>query len=143
MTCVCVEGREQVHTFVFRLSTESACRHVWQCAVDHHVFFRLSQQQHTDAPSSPSLSPTQSTSSRRIFRRSRRSTLERRDSAAAAAASFVRRRDVSVNRQPSQRFPARQFTHTLTSQLHQVASSRHCDITTQHRSAADSAVLTK
>jgi len=123
------EGREQVHTFVFRLTNDSACRHLWQCAVDHHIFFRLCH----DALQTQT--PGRSTSSS-IFRRSRRS-IQRHDSSFTAA-SFVRRRDVHIDRRPSQKFPARRSTvSTAKHRDHSTAVASSCstaDVGATHRS---------
>ncbi|XP_072572325.1 band 4.1-like protein 4B isoform X2 [Paramormyrops kingsleyae] len=88
------EGREQEHTFVFRLENARTCKHMWKCAVESHAFFRLRQPAH----SKPSRSDFVRLGSR--FRFSGRTEYQ--------ATHISRgRRASTFERRPSKRYPSR------------------------------------
>lgn len=93
-----VKGKEdREYTFKFYLPTKTACKHLWKCCLEHHVFFRLDKSAATPNRKNSGLFRT--SSSYRYSGRTQKEALEE--------GKKIQRPDPEVKRKPSKRYERR------------------------------------
>ena len=143
--CTCLsQGNEQIHTFVFRLPNDRACKRLWKSAVEHHVFFRLSgptvrgnqSSRGTSFRSSSTLFHSMSSKFSSFEGRIEREMTSLRSRGDGARTTYAAgqtsvRRTITIIRRPSQRYsPRPSYNNNYGTQQSRrtIASSNGIDI---------------